>query len=72
MIYKVALQDMSLEISVTADDFDVDAESDTVLFFNRGEYDPVAEETTDTSVACFHLSKILWVMGYTNAEDSVT
>lgn len=57
MRYKVVLADVEDSIAVVADDFEVDGDTRSILFFNHGKN----EADPDISVAYFPQDKVLFV-----------
>lgn len=57
MRYKVVLADVEDSIAVVADDFEVDGDTRSILFFNHGKN----ESDPDISVAYFPQDKVLFV-----------
>ena len=57
MRYKVTLADINDSIEVIADDFEVDGDTRSIVFFNHGK----TEDEPDISVAYFPQDKVLFV-----------
>jgi len=57
MRYKVVLADSNCSIEVNAEDFEVDADTRSIIFFNHGKN----EDDPDISVAWFSIDRVAFV-----------
>ena len=63
MRYKVVLANVDDSIEVNAEDFEVDADTRSIIFFNHGK----TEDAPDISVAWFPIDKVEFVTVRSNS-----
>ena len=63
MRYKVVLECVDDSIEVIADDFDVDADAKSIIFYNYGKN----EDDHDTSVAWFPIDGVTFINTRSNS-----